>query len=66
MKYRPFVLMLTLPIMAFLTLIACQPKKDGKIMPPFPKQGESYVSEVWVSDQGNGTFNNPVLYADYF
>lgn len=26
---------------------------------------QSYVSEVWVSDQGNGTYKNPVLYADY-
>jgi beta-xylosidase len=24
-----------------------------------------YKSEVWVSDQGNGTYQNPVLYADY-
>lgn len=26
---------------------------------------QSYVSKVWVSDQGNGTYKNPVLYADY-
>lgn len=25
----------------------------------------NYRSEVWVSDQGNGTYRNPVLYADY-
>ena len=24
-----------------------------------------YQSHVWVSDQGNGTYKNPVLYADY-
>ncbi|MDR2147963.1 MAG: family 43 glycosylhydrolase [Tannerella sp.] len=23
------------------------------------------ISKVWVSDQGNGTYKNPVLYADY-
>ena len=23
------------------------------------------ISQVWVADQGNGTFKNPVLYADY-
>ena len=23
------------------------------------------LSEVWVADQGNGTFKNPILYADY-
>ncbi len=24
-----------------------------------------YVSDVWVSDQGDGTYKNPILYADY-
>lgn len=28
-------------------------------------QEKNYVSKVWVSDQGNGTYKNPVLYADY-
>ena len=28
-------------------------------------QQSNYVSEVWVADQGNGTYKNPVLYADY-
>jgi beta-xylosidase len=23
------------------------------------------VSKVWVADQGNGTYKNPILYADY-
>ncbi|MDR0938105.1 MAG: glycoside hydrolase 43 family protein [Mediterranea sp.] len=26
---------------------------------------QSYVSQVWVADQGDGTYKNPVLYADY-
>lgn len=26
---------------------------------------QNYKSEVWVSDQGDGTYKNPVLYADY-
>lgn len=26
---------------------------------------DSYVSKAWVSDLGNGTYKNPVLYADY-
>lgn len=26
---------------------------------------ESGLSKVWVADQGNGTYRNPVLYADY-
>jgi len=28
-------------------------------------QQENYVSKVWVADQGNGTYKNPILYADY-
>lgn len=26
---------------------------------------KNYVSQVWVTDQGNGEYKNPVLYADY-
>src|SRR5215217_3353677 len=26
---------------------------------------ENYISKVWVSDNGNGTYKNPVLNADY-
>ncbi len=25
----------------------------------------SYVSSVWVGDQGDGTYKNPILFADY-
>ena len=28
-------------------------------------QQTPYVSKVWVSDLGNGSYKNPVLYADY-
>lgn len=33
-------------------------------LPATAQQG-NYVSKVWVSDQGDGTYRNPVLYADY-
>ncbi|SFU27530.1 Beta-xylosidase [Pustulibacterium marinum] len=26
---------------------------------------QPYVSKVWVADQGDGTYKNPILYADY-
>jgi beta-xylosidase len=26
---------------------------------------QTYKSQVWVADQGNGTYKNPILYADY-
>ena len=29
------------------------------------QKAKPYVSEVWVSDLGNGTYKNPVLYSDY-
>ncbi|WP_288911646.1 glycoside hydrolase 43 family protein [uncultured Bacteroides sp.] len=28
-------------------------------------QQKEYVSQVWVADRGDGTYQNPVLYADY-
>lgn len=27
--------------------------------------GQQYVSKVWVADQSNGTYKNPILHADY-
>lgn len=30
-----------------------------------PDDTAAYVSKVWVADQGDGTYRNPVLYADY-
>ena len=26
---------------------------------------DNYKSKVWVADQGDGTYKNPILYADY-
>lgn len=41
-------------------------KQNVKALTQFLKKNEkSYVSEVWVSDLGNGKYKNPVLYADY-
>ena len=34
-------------------------------LPLAAQQAEPYRSQVWVSDQGDGTYKNPVLYADY-
>ena len=31
----------------------------------FAQNDKPYVSEVWVADQGDGTYKNPILYADY-
>ncbi|WP_317172081.1 glycoside hydrolase family 43 protein [Salinimicrobium oceani] len=29
------------------------------------QEKENFISEVWVADQGDGTYKNPVLHADY-
>jgi beta-xylosidase len=29
------------------------------------QSGKPYVSKVWVGDRGDGTYQNPILYADY-
>ena len=36
------------------------------LLTTFPMLAQNkYVSEVWVSDLGNGKYKNPILYADY-
>ena len=36
----------------------------GSCMLPTLQAQDNYVSKVWVADQGDGTYKNPVLYAD--
>ena len=31
----------------------------------FPVTAQNYVSKVWVADKGDGSYRNPILYADY-
>lgn len=37
----------------------------GLILIAFAGRGAAQVSKVWVSDKGNGTYQNPILNADY-
>ena len=30
-----------------------------------PAMAQNYVSKVWVADKGDGTYRNPIIYADY-
>nr|WP_321376216.1 glycoside hydrolase 43 family protein [uncultured Bacteroides sp.] len=30
-----------------------------------PATAQNYVSKVWVADKGDGTYRNPIIYADY-
>jgi beta-xylosidase len=44
-----------------VSLAALAQKKAPAVVPSQPK----YISKVWVADQGNGTYKNPILNADY-
>ena len=35
------------------------------LLPGYSQAQNNYISKVWVADQGNGTYKNPVLNADY-
>ena len=53
-----------------LVLIVCLTLLKAKVGPkPAPQTAATdaapYVSQVWVSDNGDGTYTNPVLCADY-
>ncbi|MDG5767694.1 glycoside hydrolase 43 family protein [Balneolales bacterium ANBcel1] len=37
----------------------------GLEAPAEAQQTEPYVSQVWVADNGDGTYTNPILHADY-
>jgi beta-xylosidase len=45
------------PIVALLTMVVCTVQLYA--------QPSSSISKVWVADNGNGTFKNPILHADY-
>lgn len=49
-----------LPAATLFLFLLCCPISNGLSQGP-----ESYVSAVWVADQGDGTYCNPVLHADY-
>ena len=49
MKMKRTIQFLVLSVIASFTSVAQKP----------------YVSKVWVADQGDGTYKNPILHADY-
>lgn len=49
----------TICILAFTSIV---PFANAQVK---PVAKSNYVSKVWVADQGNGTYKNPVLHADY-
>jgi len=51
-------------IAAALILVSLTTLAQKKASVPAPS-APKYVSKVWVADQGNGTYKNPILNADY-
>jgi beta-xylosidase len=47
-------------LLLFLFVVKMNAQKKDAIQNEKP-----YVSQVWQSDKGDGTYNNPILYADY-
>lgn len=63
MKFKAYILVL----LAITCFFSCK-KQEASVVKTETKQTENkktFVSEVWVSDQGDGTFINPVINADY-
>ncbi|MBA9076355.1 glycoside hydrolase family 43 protein [Rufibacter quisquiliarum] len=48
-----------------LLLMACQAEKPSTRPPASAAAPTGEVSKVWVADKGNGTYQNPVIDADY-
>lgn len=61
MNYYSKLFILSGLVVSFVSPLMGQQKVTGKKDNP----AKPYVSKVWVSDLGNGTFKNPVLDADY-
>ena len=49
----------------WLLCIGCGILFSAKGQSAKPKLSTPYISKVWVADQGDGTYKNPVLHADY-
>ncbi len=54
-----------LPALLAFTLLSADPvgAQNAKVSSPGPEWGK--LAKIWVADQGDGTYKNPVLYADY-
>src|SRR5437773_1212471 len=50
----------------FLTLaFSLVPSQKTREAYPQVNSKANHVSKVWVADNGNGTYKNPIIYADY-
>ena len=61
MTHKMLVVQFGLFLLAFITLFPA-----AKIAKLSLRDGTTHqVSKVWVADQGNGTYKNPIIHADY-
>ncbi|MGF7039035.1 glycoside hydrolase family 43 protein [Mucilaginibacter lappiensis] len=51
--------------LVFITLLITTGQIFAQQKKQIPTAGTNYISKVWVSDRGNGTYKNPVINADY-
>lgn len=57
----------------YITLYLLIVVSTGEVLVPFKAQCQSiknkpssqYISKVWVADNGDGTYRNPIIFADY-
>jgi hypothetical protein len=56
-KFSSYPLLL-ISISFLLCISSFAQKKSSQLL-------EDSKKEVWVSDNGNGTYNNPIIYSDY-
>jgi len=49
----------------FLAFLLAQDHVHGQVRKTTVRRTNYYVSKVWVADNGDGTYKNPILHADY-
>ncbi len=56
---------INIPLLCLVWLTACQPEKPTELRTKSPELEVKSKSVVWISDNGDGTYTNPILQADY-
>ena len=52
-------------LMPFTLQLAIAQQTVKKVTTPSTSIAKTYVSKVWVADNGDGTYKNPIIHADY-
>lgn len=62
---EPPVRMLPPDVLPVVRDVNTAPEPDSQDIPSEPAYTHHYKSSVWVGDQGDGTYRNPILFSDY-